>query len=300
MDQTPLSRLTADRDGRVLASDLARHGITRRSLRTAVGQGHLLRVRPGVYLDGEIGNRPPFERYAHQVQAVLASRPAWAASHHSALTVLGLPVVDADLSVVHVSAPVGRSARRGIVHVHRRHEVEHVAGRTRQVVDAAAACVQTGATSGRDAGVAAMDAAVRRGLTSRARLEEVLASGLVHTGIAAARRAVELLDPRSESPGESVLRVRLVDLGHDPRPQVELRYADGTLGARVDLLLGRTVIEFDGLLKYDGAGGRAGLVAEKRREDLIRASGFRVVRVTWADLRRPGWLERTFPPGGPI
>ena len=114
MDQTPLSRLTADRDGRVLASDLARHDITRRSLRTAVGQGHLLRVRPGVYLDGEIGNRPPFEQYAHQVQAVLASRPAWAASHHSALAVLGLPVVDADLSVVHVSAPVGRSARRGI------------------------------------------------------------------------------------------------------------------------------------------------------------------------------------------
>jgi hypothetical protein len=40
-------------------------------------------------------------------------------------------------------------------------------------------------------------------------------------------------------------------------------------------------------VKYAGADGREALVREKRREDALRALGFRVVRLTWADLRRP-------------
>ena len=40
-------------------------------------------------------------------------------------------------------------------------------------------------------------------------------------------------------------------------------------------------------MKYDGADGRAALVAEKRREDALRALGYVVVRVTWADLASP-------------
>ena len=62
----------------------------------------------------------------------------------------------------------------------------------------------------------------------------------------------------------------------------------GVVGARVDLLVGdRVVVEFDGLVKYEGAEGRAALAAEKRREDWLRSLGYEVVRLTWADLDRP-------------
>jgi very-short-patch-repair endonuclease len=56
----------------------------------------------------------------------------------------------------------------------------------------------------------------------------------------------------------------------------------------VDFLVDeRVVIEFDGLVKYDGHEGQAALAAEKRREDRLRAAGYEVIRLTWADLDHP-------------
>ncbi|MBK8468782.1 MAG: hypothetical protein IPL45_03020 [Actinomycetales bacterium] len=44
------------------------------------------------------------------------------------------------------------------------------------------------------------------------------------------------------------------------------------------------IVEFDGRVKYVNA---AVLWDEKRREDALRALGYEVVRVTWADLEHP-------------
>ena len=46
------------------------------------------------------------------------------------------------------------------------------------------------------------------------------------------------------------------------------------------------------MVKYEGADGRAALAAEKRREDRLRALGFEVVRLTWADLDHPEVVDR--------
>lgn len=46
------------------------------------------------------------------------------------------------------------------------------------------------------------------------------------------------------------------------------------------------LIEFDGTVKYTDGGSDA-LFREKRREDRIRALGYVVVRVIWADLFHP-------------
>lgn len=74
------------------------------------------------------------------------------------------------------------------------------------------------------------------------------------------------------------------------RSQVSLSDEEGFIG-RVDLLVGdRVVVEFDGAVKYDGMDGRRALMEEKRREERLRDAGFRVVRVTWSDLSRPGQL----------
>lgn len=67
-----------------------------------------------------------------------------------------------------------------------------------------------------------------------------------------------------------------------------------SLVGRVDFLFRaqRTVVEFDGLIKYAGAEGRQALIDEKRREDALRSLGHQVVRLTWRDLHHPELVER--------
>jgi hypothetical protein len=134
-----------------------------------------------------------------------------------------------------------------------------------------------------------LDAALAR--VDRALLVEVLDVQAGWPGSARARRHLEFADGRSESPLESVGRLRFAEL-ELPAPdlQVVLGDAGGPVG-RVDFLweAHRTVAEADGRLKY--AGDPAVLWAEKQREDRLRDAGFEVVRFTWDDaLRRPAVL----------
>ena len=81
-------------------------------------------------------------------------------------------------------------------------------------------------------------------------------------------------------------RLALRLLGVAAEPQVTISGSDWSY--RVDFVVdGDLVIEFDGAVKYDGAEGRDALVAEKVREDRIRSAGYRVLRVTWADVMDP-------------
>ena len=103
-----------------------------------------------------------------------------------------------------------------------------------------------------------------------------------------AQRWLRACDPLAESVGETRTRLLLIDLGHAPRSQVRVTDAAGTVMARADFLVGsRVIVEFDGLVKYAGKDGREALAAEKRREDALRALGYEVVRLTWADLDHP-------------
>lgn len=74
--------------------------------------------------------------------------------------------------------------------------------------------------------------------------------------------------------------------------------AIGEFIGRVDLAYPEwgVLIEFDGLVKYgdlpDGPDARAAVIAEKRREDRLRAAGFVVLRLTWKDLADRDRLRR--------
>lgn len=143
--------------------------------------------------------------------------------------------------------------------------------------------------------VAAGDRALALGL-SRADLSEGLQRMRGWPGIACARRTVGFLDVRSESAGESVSRVRFHEAGLPaPVPQLEIFDSSGRFAARVDFGWEdkKTVGEFDGKAKYGellkpGQTARDAMLAEKRREDLLRDLGWQVVRWIWADLYRPG------------
>jgi hypothetical protein len=143
-------------------------------------------------------------------------------------------------------------------------------------------------TTSFEAAVISADAVRRDRRVSAADAERLLNVTEFWPGSATARAAWLFSDPLSESVGESRLRVLMHNHGLPvPILQAELTDADGFVG-RVDFFFAyqRTVVEFDGLLKY-AAGTRAPLIHEKIREDRLRALGLEVVRVTWADLDDP-------------
>jgi hypothetical protein len=116
--------------------------------------------------------------------------------------------------------------------------------------------------------------------------------------VRAARRVVDEADARAESPGESLSRARMIELGV-PRPVLQHEVRDGRgLVGRVDFFWPERGVagEFDGRLKYraGGVGDRTAaeqrVWEEKRREDRLRSAGLRVVRWTWADAWHPGPL----------
>jgi hypothetical protein len=142
--------------------------------------------------------------------------------------------------------------------------------------------------SGTESGVTAMDRALATGVVTAADLRAGLERLASWPGVGQARLAVALADGRAESVGETRTRLLLGAVGFaDVVPQVRITDAEGHVVARVDFLLGRVVVEFDGAVKYEGVDGRAALVAEKRREDRLRSMGYEVVRLVWADLNDP-------------
>ena len=101
-------------------------------------------------------------------------------------------------------------------------------------------------------------------------------------GIGWARLAARHMNPAAESVLESVSRWHMIVFGL-PLPQlgVPLRDLDGTMRWLDFWWPDRRVIgEADGVVKYDS---RAALLAEKRREDALRAVVAGFVRWDWAE-----------------
>ena len=145
--------------------------------------------------------------------------------------------------------------------------------------------------------VIAMDAAIHTRKIDRAALHSAVLAGTHRVGIAAAARALGLSDGRAESPLETVGRLALLGAGLPcPDLQTEIHDDAGLIG-RVDAWYedAAVAVEFDGRVKYleprDGSSSGDVLWKEKRREDRIRDTGIRVVRIV-NDDRGPGWAPK--------
>ena len=293
-----LAKLSAAHFGAFTAQDSYRCGYHRESLSRLVRQGSALRVGPSAYVDRiRYEAASPERRHEMATRAVVRTFDGRVyASHYSALTMMSLPVFGARLDHIHVARAVGSLTRRrpGLsIHTAYGANAGLLIGRTPSVVPALA-ILGAAMTCGVETGVVAADAALAAGKTTVADLEVWLATLARHRDVTSARQTVLLADARSESVGESRTRLLLNAIGFRPTPQVEIRDRQGALVGRVDFLLERErlVVEFDGLMKYADADGREALVAEKSREDRIRALGYEFVRLTWADLSRPATVER--------
>lgn len=298
-----LQALAAPQGGAFTVAQAAALGYDGRELVRLRRSGQLLRLRRGIYASPPPDGGGAGELHRLQLSGLrLALREPAVVSHGSAAVLLGMDVYGVDLDLLHVTRDERQSSRdeAGVCH--------HAAALpSRQTVElppfavtsAARTAVDLARTS-RDwrTAVAHVDAAYRVG-AQRDEVLAVLNFCRAWAGARQAGRAVSCSDPLAESVGESLCRVdmRLAGLP-EPRTQVLLVDGAGTVG-RVDFLIegARVVVEFDGKLKYrlpDGTAADAAdvLWREKQREDRIRALGYRVVRLVWADLGRPEAIRR--------
>ena len=267
--------------------------------------GTLVRVRRGLYARATVQPSSPEEEHLRRVRAVVAAtRSDHVVSHVSAAVVRALPVPTDALGRVHLTRErVGGGKRRGDVCIHTSPLPTNDVGTCSSLPVTTPARTFVDVARRLPTGWAvALGDQVRRQGTSSSEVEQVLGRMSGWPGVGRARRAAVLLDPRSESVGESLSRVLLVEAGLTPMDlQLPVVGADGDLVGRVDFAWPehRTIGEFDGRVKYgrssqdgpaerDKRGWEDVVWAEKVREDLLRDLGWFVVRWTWDDLWRPG------------
>lgn len=286
------------------AAELVSQGFGYGELAKLAQSGGARRVRRGAYAFGpELGEFEDAERHRELINASIDGLADNAVlSHTSAAVLHGLPTWRSELRRVHVARDGGYGGRVGaVVHVHPaalpEWQVVEIGGR--RVTSLARTVVDVGCMLPLFRSVPIGDAALAVGL-AREELAEVLAGCRRRHGAPRARRMVGMLDPRSESVGESCSRVTLVQIGL-PTPELQFEVFDpyGHLVGRCDFYWRghRTLGEYDGQVKYGRLlepGQHPGDVVaqEKVREDRLRDEGFQLVRWTWPDLSHPEVLRR--------
>ncbi len=299
--------MTADyRPAQLITSDsLARLDVNTRYVRKQHASEDVVRIRVGAYYPTadwrQLNNR---ERHLLKMFAYAERNPEAVFSHQSAAAVHQLPLIGNWPEQMHISINQrgGGNARGNLVRHCRHIPVEHVERRGELwVTDALlTVCDLAESTPFRHAVVPA-DAALRRELFSATALDEFFPQITARRSFRRIRTAVTFADGRSESPGESLSRALIHELGF-PRPELQTRHRRPGGGYDVTdfewpehALIG----EFDGRAKYERDEYRAGrtpgevVFDEKVREDRLRAQGKTVARWIWSDLMPPTGLRAT-------
>jgi very-short-patch-repair endonuclease len=200
----------------------------------------------------------------------------------------GIPVWGAPLEVPTITRPIKRAGGVGAFWV-RPARGAVVDSEWGPASTPAEAVVQHAIDRGIIPGVVSADAALRAGTVTDTQLADAVARVRMWPRASRAASMLSFVDGRRESVGESRCGVAMAMAGIDVTPQVQISDDDGDVVARVDFLVTGTnvIVEFDGRVKY-ASGDSDVLWKEKRREDRLRRLGYVVVRLTWADLERPG------------
>lgn len=265
---------------------VARAGTPGRA-RTLVRSGLYQAVLRGTYV---LGAEDPS---APEVRAAALRRflpPDVALSHRAALWVLGEDVLDR--GVLDVVVPRGRHLERqpGLrVHAAALPDEHLVLVDGLLVVSAARAVVDVARTEVLATAVAFGDRALRTGAADEAGIGRALAWSAGLRGVRRARLALGLLDGRSESWMESLLRVSLLRGGLTGlRVQHDVWTARHHVG-RADLYVEGVFVEFDGrTVRLQ----RSLFTPERRRQTRVSESGHELRRFTSDDVldRSPGDL----------
>lgn len=272
----------------------------------SVRSGNYVRLASGVFLPTRVwASMHPDDQFRARVHAVAAaSRPGLVFSHLSAAALWRLPMVGvwpAKPEVTVGTAAVGATRR---AYSARKYPIPHpevidgvaVTGLARTVVDVARTSLLSTSVAMMDRAIAATARDESGPLAQRTGKQELHAELEKVSNARGGRRcalAVSLADGASGSAGESLSRVGIFSLGL-PAPALQKDFSDG------DGLIGYVDFwwpEFDLIGEFDGHGKYlreellAGcttaevVLAEKVREDRLRALGHRLTRWGWSTAR---------------
>lgn len=292
-----------------LRRDLLAEGLNDRAIARAVRNKDLHRVRHGAYVTGTAWARlDDAGQHAVRSRAVVRqSRTDVVISHVSALPEWEAPLWGFDLSTVHVTRDDRRAGRKEAgVQQHRGRLLssDRVTRNGVVLTSPERTMIELTTLAPLEPCLVAWNHLLHHNLTTVSEVDaryravgEKLTEPMDHwphtltTDI-----LLRLADARLESPGES-RSLFLFWRQHLPMPvpQYEIIGRHGEVVARVDFAwpeLG-VFLEFDGRVKYtgllrDGESITDVVLREKAREELIcRLTGWRCIRITWADLERP-------------
>lgn len=308
--QTPRSNRPPDdpRNGPVvLRRHLLDSGYNDRGIGRLVKDGTLVRIRDGAFADGDRwAQLDAIGRYGLRCRAVLAqARTPLILSHVSGLPEFDAPTWGFDLSDVHATRTDGLRGRHGGgVHQHsgvvRAGDLIVVNGVP--VMNPARLALETVTLGHPEATLCVLNFMLNRELTTEQDLNAQYASMETWPDTLSAEVLLRLADGRIESVGETrTYWCCYKEHLPMPEPQYKIRDATGRVLARVDFAWPEhgVYLEFDGRIKYEKLlreGERASdvVIREKEREELIyRLTGWRCIRVTWADLANPARLAAT-------
>lgn len=147
-------------------------------------------------------------------------------------------------------------------------------------------------TADRETAVSLMDSALHQALIRKEDVQALVSADRGRKGCVRTRRWWPLADGRAESPLETRVRLACTDAGFPPT-DLQHRFRDGT---------GRTIAVTDlwwadlGLIgEADGPGPHSlpkALARDRTRQNALQLwhPGVRIVRFTWQDLKRPGYI----------
>jgi Transcriptional regulator, AbiEi antitoxin len=271
-------------------------GLSATSIPLLLRSGEWVRLRGGVFVDGEIWaasdeyvGRPLLRvRAAHLSLTV----PHWF-SHDSAALLHGMRLFDRDTDLVHITRTDmrGRRSKAGITqHGAKFDPTRALVIDGLPVLDLARTALDVTREHGYDVGLGACDFALRQGLARRDLLV-VTDSMRRWPRVQMMREVVELADAGAENAFESAGRSLVLELGIG-RPQTQFGLTDGARTVWCDLRVGRHIFECDGRVKVTpvAAGGVAkdpiaALWKEKKRQDFVCGFKLGMSRITKVDTR---------------
>jgi hypothetical protein len=287
-----------------LRRELVASGYSDKAIARLVAEGVLARPRYGAYVDGAVWRAcDEVQRHGLVARSVLRRAGAGLAlSHITAAGEWNVEMWDLRLDDVHTvrtDAKPGRRREAGVVqHVGALRPGDVVTMNGVDVASAARTAADCMTEYGVERGLTIVNSLLRRGHLELADLEECCAFMDRWPGTLNHRVVLGLATSLTESIGED-RSVFLFWWQGLPRPvlQYEVRDDHGRVIARVDFAwpeLG-VFVEFDGKVKYSSIASDKDAVdvvlREKRREERIcELTGWRCIRITWADLYHP---ERT-------
>ncbi|WEV78993.1 hypothetical protein O9K63_04105 [Janibacter cremeus] len=276
------SELLALPDAIFTRQDALGVGLSDEVLTAALRRGLIIRICRGAYTAPGTWTREEHRQLL--ARAALRTYPDAVMIGATAVAAHGIPLFEVPVVPSDIARAIVREARTEHLRIRPlRHEP--MATPWGPATDLATALVQMTIDHGITAGVASIDAALQRRAATTHALDAAYELVRRWPLSSRVRCALEWSDGDAESLGESVTRVILRAAGWQVASQVPIVDRHGEIIARADLGIEgtRVLIEFDGKVKYTD-GGVDALFREKKREDRLRALGYVLVRVTWADL----------------